>query len=142
MGGHDGGMSSIPPVVFPVQLPRSAAEETRRWFAVRCVLALTPEPDDSAVNGTRPYEERLTLWFADSAEEAIELAESETREYLAAVDELDDAGPLVSQSYELEGEPGHGLEVFSLVRSSTLSPDEYVDRFFDTGDEHQRDAEV
>ncbi|GAA1900345.1 hypothetical protein [Lapillicoccus jejuensis] len=114
-------------------------EETRRWFAVRCVLALTTEPDAGAAVGTTPYEERVTLWFADSAGEAIELAETEVRDYLAAVDEVD-SGPLLSQAYELEGEPGHGLEVFSLIRSSPLPPQEYVDRFFDTGDELQRDV--
>ena len=36
----------------------------------------------------------------------------------------------------LEGELG--VEVFSLIRDSPLAPREYVDRFFDTGAEHQR----
>jgi hypothetical protein len=30
-----------------------------------------------------------------------------------------------------------GAEVFSLMRTSDLPADEYVDRFFDTGDERQ-----
>ena len=31
-----------------------------------------------------------------------------------------------------------GVEVFSLIRESDLSPTKYVDRFFDTGTERQR----
>ena len=31
-----------------------------------------------------------------------------------------------------------GSEAFSLLRDSSLAPDEYLDRHFDTGEEHQR----
>lgn len=30
-----------------------------------------------------------------------------------------------------------GSELFSLIRDSSLSPEAYVDHFFDTGSEHQ-----
>jgi hypothetical protein len=33
--------------------------------------------------------------------------------------------------------PAHGAEVFSLMRDSELAPDDYIDRFFDTGQERQ-----
>ena len=32
---------------------------------------------------------------------------------------------------------GHGAELFSLLRESDLEPKEYLDAFFDTGDERQ-----
>ena len=32
---------------------------------------------------------------------------------------------------------GDGAEVFSLMRDSDLTPHEYLDHFFDTGDERQ-----
>jgi len=35
---------------------------------------------------------------------------------------------------------GDGDEVFSLIRASELSPDEYITRFFDTGCENQETA--
>jgi hypothetical protein len=31
-----------------------------------------------------------------------------------------------------------GSEVFSLIRTSSLEPHEYLNRFFDTGSEHQK----
>jgi hypothetical protein len=43
------------------------------WFAVRCVFRGTKE--------LTLYEERVTLWRADSFEDAIERAEAEADEY-------------------------------------------------------------
>ena len=40
-------------------------------------------------------------------------------------------------SLDLQGE-----EVFSLLRQSDLDPDDYLDQFFDTGDEHQQAEET
>jgi hypothetical protein len=41
------------------------------------------------------------------------------------------------QAYRLFDEPGHGAEVFSLVRKSGLEPQAYLTGFFDTGQERQ-----
>lgn len=38
-------------------------------------------------------------------------------------------------------EPGHGAEVFSLLRDSHLEGDEYIQAFFATGSERQGVAE-
>jgi hypothetical protein len=46
----------------------------------------------------------------------------------------------LSQSCALATKPGHGVEVFSLIRRSELLPDQYPDRHFDTGTEHQSTA--
>jgi hypothetical protein len=94
------------------------------WFGVRCVFA---DPE-----GT--YEERVTLWQADSFDEAVLLAESEATEYAA------DVGSVFlgfAQAYVMAEPPGNGVEVFSLLRDSDLDPDEYLDRFFDTGYERE-----
>ncbi|GAA1547236.1 hypothetical protein [Nocardioides humi] len=45
------------------------------------------------------------------------------------------------QSFWLTDEPADGAEVFSLMRTSDLGPDAYLDHFFDNGDEHQRVVE-
>ncbi|WP_460439819.1 hypothetical protein [Amycolatopsis stemonae] len=98
------------------------------WFAVRCVFQWN-EPD------RRPYEERLTVWRAADMEGALTAAEAEAREYAEAMG----ATYLgLAQGYETGlVELASGSEVFSLLRDSPLSPEEYLDRHFDTGSEHQ-----
>jgi hypothetical protein len=100
------------------------------WFAVRCVFLALP-------GGT--YEERVTLWRAVSADDAIAQAESEAGEYTSDLN-MEYVG--FAESYELADDPTvSGAEVFSLMRDSDLSPDEYVNRFFDTGAERRTDVE-
>lgn len=102
--------------------------ETSGWIAVRCIFRTTWE-------GAQMYEERLTLWKATDVERAIELAEREAATY--AEDSIDAEYVGLAQAYVLVDEPCEGAEVFSLIRASTLDPDAYVDRFFDTGTERQ-----
>ncbi len=96
------------------------------WYGVRCVFRFR-----------QAYEERFTIWRAASMEAAMALADGEAREYARDGDaeEIEFLGLL--QGYRMEAEPHHGSEVFSLIRSSDLGTQEYLDRFFDTGDEHQ-----
>ncbi len=81
------------------------------------------------------YEERLTLWRAEGFDEAIALAEGEALGYAAEQPGMEFVG--LAQAYRLFDEPGHGAEVFSLVRVSELDPPAYLTRFFDTGEEKQ-----
>ncbi|MEU4164644.1 hypothetical protein [Actinoplanes sp. NPDC026670] len=97
------------------------------WYATRCVFEFD-NLDDNPV-----YEERVTLWRAPDFDTAIALAETEAEEY---AEDLCAFTGLV-QAYHLFEAPGHGAEVFSLMRNSTLSTDDYLTRFFDTGDERQ-----
>ncbi|MBD8079813.1 hypothetical protein [Cellulosimicrobium arenosum] len=101
-----------------------------RWFGVRCIFR-----HRGAENGTdRVYEERLTLWCAERFADAIELAEADAREYAERVG----AKYLrLAQAFRADDEPGHGSEVFSLVRTSPLKPRRYLDTYFDTGAERQ-----
>jgi len=90
------------------------------WFAVRHVI----KNEDA-------YEERITVWQAESAKEAIARAESEAAEYA-----WEGTKPLsLYQSFELSDAPQDGAEVFSLIRRSELQPDAYLDSFFSTGSE-------
>ncbi len=90
------------------------------WFAVRHVI----KNDDA-------YEERITLWRADSAEDAIDRAEAEAASYA-----WEGTEPLpLFQSYRLSEEPRDGAEMFSLIRRSPLPPGEYLDSFFAMGSE-------
>ena len=81
------------------------------------------------------YEERVTLWRAPSAEDAIESAEEEARAYCEDLEQAEYLG--LAQSYELPDPPEHGREVFSLMRESALNDTRYLDAFFDTGTERQ-----
>ncbi|WP_433797137.1 hypothetical protein [Actinoplanes sp. CA-252034] len=95
------------------------------WYSTRCVFSF------DGLAETPVYEERVTLWQAPDFETAIALAETEAEEY---------AGDLCTftglvQAFHLYDVPGHGAEVFSLMRASALPAGDYLDRFFDTGDE-------
>jgi hypothetical protein len=97
------------------------------WFSVRCLFG-------HDIAGSNTYEERVTLWRAASFEEAVAEAEAEANEYA----ELVGCHYLgLAQSYQLVDLPGHGAEVYSLMRDSDLPADDYLTAFFDTGSEHQ-----
>ncbi|MFY1691098.1 hypothetical protein [Plantactinospora sp. WMMB782] len=96
------------------------------WYSVRCVFEWEA--------GT--YEERITLWEASSFEVALQLAEDEAIEYAEDVDTLRYLG--LAQCYLIgDGQPQSGDEVYSLLRDSGLSPNQYITSFFDTGRERQ-----
>jgi hypothetical protein len=97
------------------------------WYSVRCVF--------QSINSSA-YEERITLWQADSIDAAIRMAEEEASDY-----EQGSGFRYVglAQAYDLKSDAvANASEVFSLIRSSSLEPSDYIDRFFDTGAELQR----
>ena len=82
------------------------------------------------------FEERVVLFRAASLDDAIVQAEAEAAKYCAG-----SSRPIKYINYVMayqllfEEEVGHGTEVFSLMRESTLSNNAYLDRFFDDGHE-------
>lgn len=101
------------------------------WFAVRSIFLF----DARAEGEDDTYEERVRLFDAADADAAIARSEVEAAEYEADHDGCTALG--FHQSYALFDEPGDGAEVFSLMRDSDLEPDDYLDRFFDTGAERE-----
>jgi hypothetical protein len=98
------------------------------WYGVRCIFKWRDRPE---------YEERVTVWRATSFEAAVERAEAEANEYAADID-FEYLG--LAQAFDLKAvQIKDGSEVFSLIRTSLLAPGEYIDRFFETGSERQRD---
>jgi hypothetical protein len=98
------------------------------WYGIRCVFKL----DDVAM-----YEERVAVWEAPTFDAAIALAESDAAEYAATLD-MTYLG--IAQAYHLpDKEIVSGSEVFSLMRESALSTEEYVRAYFNTGSEVQQD---
>ena len=113
------------------RVPRS---DEKSWYGVRSVFQHGPDDPE----GTS-YEERVTVWFAASFDQAIEFAEAEALEYVAGRTDVSDLG--LFQAYALTDPPGHGSEVFSLIRDSHLGADDYLDGFFETGRERQQTVE-
>ena len=111
-------------------------QDEQAWFAVRCVFACGWA---SADVGRPLYEERITLWRAPNVEDAVERAEADAEAYAATIEEAPDTYLGLAQAYRLDGEPGDGAELFSLMRESTLAPEVYLDAFFDTGTERSRE---
>lgn len=104
---------------------------TVTWFSVRCIFKRRDAPQ---------YEERITLLQAGSFEEAIRRAEAEAMEYQESGD-FEYLG--LAQAYDLRAEEvTNGSEVFSLIRTSPLAPDDYLRAFFDTGLEAQGKIET
>jgi hypothetical protein len=99
---------------------------------VRCIFAVLPPETSPQI-----YEERITLWRADSFDEAIAMAEEEARRYAEDDREQPFTYLGLAQAYRAYEGPRHGAEVFSLMRESDHEPDDYLDTFFDTGQERQ-----
>lgn len=103
------------------------------WYGVSLVY------QHNRVSGLA-YEERILIVRAKSAEAAIEMAEaisgkeyedeSTVRlDYAMTFNIFDCDGPCLPP----------GTEVFSLIRDSDLTPDEYLNRFHTTGAERSQD---
>ncbi len=104
-----------------------------QWFSVRTIVHRAAE---------REYEERITLWRRADADEAADAALAESAEY-ARDSGGTDCG--LAQVYEVYQDVAGGLraaadgcEIFSLTRRSDQAPGDYLDSFFDTGQEQQR----
>ena len=96
-------------------------------FSVRCIFEWSPREDQTLKH---LYEERITLWQAESIDQAIELAEKEASEY------SDESCEFLgfSQGYAMyDSAQENGIEVFSLLRESDLEPELYLNSFFDSG---------
>lgn len=104
--------------------------QTSGWISVRCIFHTERQ-------GSRFYEERITLWRATSMDDAIERAEAEAHEYARDTSSENDttvyAG--LAQAYLLADDPEDGAEVYSLIRGSDVDTGDYLDAFFDTGTE-------
>jgi hypothetical protein len=97
------------------------------WYSVRCIFKKAKTSDETSI-----YEERITLWTAASADDAIRCAEDEAESYAKSA-ECEYTG--FCNSYMLDNDPESGREVFSICRESDLDAEEYLDNYYDTGSE-------
>lgn len=100
------------------------------WYSVRCIFGFQDRSNRLAI-----FEERVTVWRAESFQGAIRNAEEDALEYAEVV-----GGRYLglAQAYHLsEDSLESGAEVFSLMRESDLDEDEYLNRYFSSGSERQ-----
>jgi hypothetical protein len=76
----------------------------------------------------------VTLWRAESFDEAIAKAEQGGHSYVDDNEHVEEFTGL-AQAYHLFDDPKSGAEVFSRIRRSELDTHDYLARFFDTGQE-------
>ncbi|MBT5018710.1 hypothetical protein N8590_03065 [bacterium] len=99
---------------------------TEHWYAVRSIWRYDA-PSTSERRYT--YEERILLILAVNSDDAIEKSENKSKDY---------DGECIGYQMAYEMDDGlliSGHELFSLMRDSDLSSDDYLNRFHDTGDE-------
>ena len=103
-------------------------------YGVRCVFEA---PTESFNTKRHLYEERITVWSAESLDDALDKAVAEANAYSEKHSGYRFSG--LSQGFSMfPSIEADGVEVFSLLRESDLELDEYLDSFFSTGDERQQ----
>jgi hypothetical protein len=103
------------------------------WYGAKCVFLHT---EIESAPG-QVYEERVILVRAESFDDAISRAEVMAEEYARDVDGCSYTG-FIDVFHIYDEDIGHGSEVYSLMRTSDLSREEYLNRFYDTGAERTR----
>jgi hypothetical protein len=110
---------------------RQRGDNVDKWYSTRCVFEWVPGV----------FEERVTLWEAESLDAAIQMAEREAFNYSSKVEGHQIVFTGLIQAFEVGlNRPESGTEVFSLLRDSHLSSDAYLTKYFDTGTEHQQNS--
>lgn len=99
------------------------------WYGVRCVFR-------SEAEAGAQYEERVTLWRAQSFGAAHKIARQDARRFAGASGaeflEYSEAYFIDREIFELDA------EVFSWQRESDLAPADYISTFYSTGKERGR----
>jgi len=106
------------------------------WYAAKCVFVHrdAPKHGDGQV-----FEERIVLVKAASATDAIRLGEAEAEEY-ARMNDAEYLG-FIDTFHLFTNQVGTGTEIYSNMRTSPLSPDEFVTKYYDDGTQHSRSAD-
>lgn len=115
----------------PASEPPPGASAGWAWYAVRCVLLV--RRGKRRRGRDRRYEERTTLWHAESAAQAAVRAEREARSYARSFGRPRLRLIYVAEPFRLAEAPGSGVEIHSLVRTSPAKPAAFLRRFCGVG---------
>lgn len=100
-------------------------DENVQWYAVRAIFSHSVDPRDDAL-----YEERILLYRASDAIDAINAAQEDVACYLRLNPEFRKLGPLRAFVLSSNDEDLHRAEVWSQVLKGTGNADEfYRDRY-------------
>lgn len=107
--------------------------EEREWYSVKCVFehdGLAPGAEETV------YEERVVILRADSLDDALDQGEAEARDYAASIgdDSICYAG-FISAYRTGETELTDRMEVYSLMRETSMSREEFFTRYYADGSE-------
>ncbi|MEQ8211813.1 MAG: hypothetical protein RH917_18595 [Lacipirellulaceae bacterium] len=99
------------------------------WYGVRLIYKLSGQAEQH-------YEERILVVRALDIDSAIGRAESISRQSYESETTVYVGFAQAFHIFDENGETlPEGVEVYSLVRKSSLTTDEYLDRFYDDGNE-------
>ncbi|WP_254511951.1 DUF4288 domain-containing protein [Anatilimnocola floriformis] len=107
------------------------------WYGAKCIFLHAK----GAGRSKQFYEERVVLIKAENFDKAVSRAEVMAEEYAKGLDGCAYAG-FMNVFHIFDEQIGDGTEVYSLMRKSDLSKDEYLDKFYDTGAERSGGAEA
>ena len=93
------------------------------WFSIRAVYMHERDRD-----GTGIFEERLLLFRAPDDKRAFELAENESKHYLALNPTFQRVGEWIAFAIREGTEELDGSEIWSGLSRSDMAPDEYYHR--------------
>ena len=114
-------------------------ETAPSWYAAMCIFEHEDVPPLETLAATETatvYEERIVLLRANSFDAAIIAGEADAEDYAKQTGSRY-VGYIMT--YHLFNEViGEGTEVYSLMRSSSLSVDEFLNHYYDDGTEHSQ----
>ena len=100
------------------------------WYGAKCIFLHT---NIESLPG-RVYEERIILVKATSVDEAISQAEQEAQNYAQDSGGCTYTG-FIDVFHIFSEQIGDSTEIYSLMRRSDLNVKDYLDHFYDTGEE-------
>jgi uncharacterized protein DUF4288 len=106
------------------------------WYGAKCLFL---HKDLTKSQRTPCYEERITLIRARSFTEAVRKGETEAKRYAKGTGRVEYLG-FISVFHLFDSKVGDGTEVFSIMRSISLSKKAFIDRHYDDGTFHSREA--
>jgi hypothetical protein len=102
-----------------------------KWYGAKTIYKSYFLDDDTLKT---IFEERVVLLRATDFDHAIAQAETEAAEYCRCLDDTEYLG-YVNVYQIADATVGQGTEVYSLMRESDLSEENYLDHFYDDGKE-------
>ena len=107
-------------------------DETLDWYSAKSIFR---HNNLSVKKNATVYEERVVLLRARNFDEAIELGEIEAKEYAQSLDGVKYIN-FITVYHLFAKRMSHKTEIYSIMRTSKLSKNKFLDRYYDDGAEH------